>query len=88
MQHGVVELVTIMIAVAIISAWEVVGTRRQGHEEVEMLSQITATFSVGLCAKSEGSTVCQTTETHTIHVVGITHLPGKPHLLRILDSDS
>lgn len=47
-------------------------TRRQGHEEVEVSSQINATFSVGLCAKSEGSTVCQTTKTRTIHVVGIT----------------
>lgn len=39
-----------------------------------MLSQITATFSVGLCVKSEGSTVCQTTETHTVNVVGIVHM--------------
>nr|XP_020456910.1 putative interleukin-17 receptor E-like isoform X2 [Monopterus albus] len=45
-------------------AWEVVVTR----EEVKMLSHITATFSVGLCVKSAGSAVCQTTETHTVHV--------------------
>lgn len=49
-------------------------TRRQGQENVTMLSQITATFSVGLCVKSERSTVCQVTETHTMQVVGITHL--------------
>lgn len=49
-------------------------TGRQGHEDVKMLSQITATFSVGLCVKSEGSTVCQTTETHTMNVVGIVHM--------------
>nr|XP_046235075.1 putative interleukin-17 receptor E-like [Scatophagus argus] len=48
--------------------WEVVVTRRQDHEDVKMLSQITATFSVGLCAKSEGSSACQITETHTVHV--------------------
>ncbi|XP_070848365.1 interleukin-17 receptor E-like protein isoform X1 [Chaetodon trifascialis] len=49
-------------------AWEVVVTRGQGIEDVKMLSQITATFSVGLCEKSKGSAACQTTETHTIHV--------------------
>ncbi|XP_044042331.1 putative interleukin-17 receptor E-like [Siniperca chuatsi] len=49
-------------------AWEVVVMRRQGHEDVKMSSQITATFSVGLCVKSEGSTVCQVTKTHTMHV--------------------
>ncbi|XP_045927724.1 putative interleukin-17 receptor E-like [Micropterus dolomieu] len=49
-------------------AWEVMVTRRQGQENVTMLSQITATFSVGLCVKSERSTVCQVTETHTMQV--------------------
>ncbi|XP_054480805.1 uncharacterized protein il17rel isoform X2 [Anoplopoma fimbria] len=49
-------------------AWEVVVTRQQGQEDVKMLSQITATFSVGLCVKSEGSTACQITNTHTMHV--------------------
>ncbi|KAM9334628.1 interleukin-17 receptor E-like protein [Symphorus nematophorus] len=49
-------------------AWEVVLMRGQGHEELKMLSQITATFSVGLCVKSEGSTGCQVTRTHTVHV--------------------
>lgn len=48
-------------------AWEVVATGRQGHEDVKMLSQIAAEFSVGLCEKSKGSAVCQITETHTIH---------------------
>lgn len=47
-------------------------TRRQGQEDVKMLSQITATFSVGLCVRSEGSTMCQITDTNTVHVVGIT----------------
>ncbi|KAA8580037.1 putative interleukin-17 receptor E-like [Etheostoma spectabile] len=46
-------------------AWEMIVTRQQGQEDIEMLSQITATFSVGLCAKSEASTVC---DTHTMHV--------------------
>ncbi|XP_037615755.1 putative interleukin-17 receptor E-like isoform X1 [Sebastes umbrosus] len=49
-------------------AWEVVVTRRQGQEDVKMLSQITATFSVGLCVRSEGSTMCQITDTNTVHV--------------------
>ena len=53
-------------------AWEVVVTRQQGQEDVKMLSRITATFSVGQCVKSEGSTGCQITDTHTMHVVGIT----------------
>lgn len=47
-------------------AWKVV--RQEDEEDVKMLSQITATFSVELCVKAEGSTVCQLTETHTIHV--------------------
>ncbi|XP_068572858.1 interleukin-17 receptor E-like protein [Cebidichthys violaceus] len=49
-------------------AWEVVVMRQHGQEDVKMLSQITATFSVGLCAKSEGLTVCQIADTHTMHV--------------------
>ncbi|XP_034382669.1 putative interleukin-17 receptor E-like isoform X2 [Cyclopterus lumpus] len=49
-------------------AWKVVATRQQGQEDVKMLSQITATFSVGLCVRSEGSTVCQITDTHIMHV--------------------
>ncbi|XP_068442981.1 interleukin-17 receptor E-like protein [Clinocottus analis] len=49
-------------------AWKVVVTRQQGRKDVKMLSQITATYSVGLCVKSEGSTVCQVTDTHTMHV--------------------
>ncbi|XP_070785280.1 interleukin-17 receptor E-like protein [Enoplosus armatus] len=48
--------------------WEVDGMRRHGQEDVQMSSQITATFSVGLCEKSAGFTECQITETHTIHV--------------------
>lgn len=54
---------------------------QQGHEKVKMLAQTSATFSVGLCVKSAESGLCQITETHTLHVVSITHLPGKPHLL-------
>lgn len=49
-------------------AWEVVVTRRQGHEDAKLLSQITATFSVGLCEKSGGSSVCQITDTRLMHV--------------------
>lgn len=49
-------------------AWEVVVTRRQGHEDIKVLSQITASFSVELCEKSEGSAVCQITDTHLMHV--------------------
>lgn len=59
-------------------------TRQQDHEEVRMMSQISATFSVGLCVKSAGPAVCQITKTHTVHVVGITcTCQGKPHLLLI-----
>ncbi|XP_008280058.1 putative interleukin-17 receptor E-like [Stegastes partitus] len=49
-------------------AWEVTETRQHGHEEVKMSSQITATFSVGLCVKSAGSSDCPVTKTHTVHV--------------------
>lgn len=54
-------------------AWELVTTRTEGREEVKMLSQISANFSVGLCVKSKGSPECQTTETHNVQVVGATH---------------
>lgn len=63
------------------TAWEVGVTRNQEHEEVKMLSQITATFSVGLCTKPEGSPVCQTADTHSVHVVGIIPLLEKISLL-------
>ena len=46
--------------------------RQQSHDDVKMLSQITATFSVALCEKSEASTECQITDTRTMHVVGFT----------------
>ncbi|KAM6961527.1 interleukin-17 receptor E-like protein [Tautogolabrus adspersus] len=49
-------------------AWEFTVTRHRGHEDVNMLSQITADFSIGLCVKSGGSTECNITETHTVHV--------------------
>ena len=52
--------------------------RQQGHEEVKMFSQINATFSVGLCVKSEASPICQTTETHSVRVVSVVHLPWEP----------
>lgn len=63
-----------MIAVRLFPAWEVVVRRQLGHEEVKMLAQTTATFSVGLCVKSAESGLCQITEIHTVHVVGITHV--------------
>ncbi|XP_076008037.1 interleukin-17 receptor E-like protein [Genypterus blacodes] len=46
-------------------AWEM---RRQGHQEVHMRSQITASFSVGVCVKSGPSHVCGPEHTHTVHV--------------------
>ncbi|XP_023121651.2 putative interleukin-17 receptor E-like isoform X1 [Amphiprion ocellaris] len=49
-------------------AWEVSVTRQQGHKEMKMSSQINATFSVGLCVKSEGSSECHATETQSVHV--------------------
>ncbi|KAM9328386.1 interleukin-17 receptor E-like protein [Pholidichthys leucotaenia] len=49
-------------------AWEVAVVRSDGHEEVKMLSQVTATFSVKLCVKSAGSPVCETTKTSSVHV--------------------
>lgn len=49
-------------------AWELTLTRQQGHEEVKMLSQITATFSVGLCVKSAASPMCQSTKKHSVNV--------------------
>ncbi|KAK5849218.1 hypothetical protein PBY51_008875 [Eleginops maclovinus] len=53
---------------ATFKAWEVVVMRQQVKDDVKMLSHITATFSVGQCVKSEGSTGCQITNTHTMHV--------------------
>ncbi|KAE8281482.1 hypothetical protein D5F01_LYC20469 [Larimichthys crocea] len=49
-------------------AWEVVVTKKEGHEDVTMSSQINATFSVGLCVKSEESSECRVTKTHIMHV--------------------
>uniref|UniRef100_A0A3Q3LEC7 Interleukin 17 receptor E-like n=1 Tax=Mastacembelus armatus TaxID=205130 RepID=A0A3Q3LEC7_9TELE len=49
-------------------AWEVFVKRQQGGEEVKMLSQISATFSVGLCAKTADPAVCQITGTRIVHV--------------------
>uniref|UniRef100_A0A1A8C373 Interleukin 17 receptor E n=1 Tax=Nothobranchius kadleci TaxID=1051664 RepID=A0A1A8C373_NOTKA len=51
-----------------IKAWEVVMTREQGQEDLQLQSMITATFSLGLCTKSGGSSKCQTTKTKTVHV--------------------
>lgn len=68
------KLLGVTITVQSLAAWEVVATGRQGHEDVKMLSQIAAEFSVGLCERSKGSAVCQITETHTIHAVGIAPL--------------
>ncbi|TKS90966.1 putative interleukin-17 receptor E-like [Collichthys lucidus] len=55
-------------------AWEVVVTKKEGHEDVTMSSQINATFSVGLCVKSEESPECRVTKTHIMHLVGTTRL--------------
>lgn len=52
-----------------IQAWQLVATRREGREEVKIVSQISATFSVGLCVRSEGSPACQTADTHSVQVV-------------------
>ncbi|XP_061570346.1 putative interleukin-17 receptor E-like [Cololabis saira] len=65
----------------LIKAWDVVVKGQQGPEEAQLLSQIEASFSVGLCVKSKGSSECQTTETHSVHVgkhraVDL-NLPGK-----------
>ncbi|XP_078138346.1 interleukin-17 receptor E-like protein [Centroberyx gerrardi] len=49
-------------------AWEVGVTKREGHQEVVMLSRISSTFSVGVCVKSGGSVVCEPTDTHTVYV--------------------
>ncbi|XP_028256672.1 putative interleukin-17 receptor E-like [Parambassis ranga] len=49
-------------------AWSIVETSTQGLEEVKMVSEITARFSVGQCVKSAGSPVCQATETHSVFV--------------------
>ncbi|XP_062300203.1 putative interleukin-17 receptor E-like [Scomber scombrus] len=49
-------------------ALEVAVKIQQGHREVKMLSQINATFSVGLCVKSATSPMCQTTETHYLRL--------------------
>ncbi|KAK2883194.1 hypothetical protein Q8A73_022127 [Channa argus] len=49
-------------------AWEVVMRRHKGHEEVKVVSQTAASFSVGLCAKAAGSAKCQIKEKHTVHV--------------------
>ncbi|CAN9508282.1 unnamed protein product [Ophioblennius macclurei] len=48
-------------------AWEVVVMKAEGHSKVSILSQITATFSVGLCVKSAGSHECHVTETQALH---------------------
>lgn len=64
------------------SAWELVTTRTEGREEVKMLSQISANFSVELCVKSEGSPECQTIETHNVQAVGATHSQRRWHFLK------
>ncbi|KAM4614606.1 interleukin-17 receptor E-like protein [Polymixia lowei] len=50
-------------------AWDVAVMERAGHEEIVMLSQITASFSVSVCVKSEGSPACHPIDAHTVHVV-------------------
>lgn len=61
-----------IIIISVLPAWEVTVTRQQGQEGVNLLSRTTGVFSVELCVKSEESTVCKITETHTVHVVSIT----------------
>ncbi|XP_056133839.1 interleukin-17 receptor E-like [Lampris incognitus] len=47
--------------------WEAeVLASASGHQEVLMLSQITATFSVGVCVRSERSPLCQPIDTLTV----------------------
>ncbi|XP_024863518.1 putative interleukin-17 receptor E-like isoform X2 [Kryptolebias marmoratus] len=50
-----------------LKVWNVVLTRQQGHDELQLLSQTKATFSLGLCVKSAGSSECRTTKTHMVH---------------------
>lgn len=68
------ELLSLTIDMCLFSAWKLFVSRGQSQDHVKVLSQTTASFSVRLCAKSNGSTVCQATETHTMHVVGATHM--------------
>uniref|UniRef100_A0A3Q0RL92 Interleukin-17 receptor C/E N-terminal domain-containing protein n=1 Tax=Amphilophus citrinellus TaxID=61819 RepID=A0A3Q0RL92_AMPCI len=67
----------IMTDIIYVSA--LVATGREGREEVKIMSQISATFSVGLCVRSEGSPACQTAETHSVQVVGPTRSHQRRH---------
>ncbi|KAF7655080.1 hypothetical protein LDENG_00061040 [Lucifuga dentata] len=49
-------------------AWEMAVIKQQGQQEVDLLSHKPATFSVGVCAKSGRSHMCQPRHTHTVHV--------------------
>uniref|UniRef100_A0A3Q3W4D0 Interleukin-17 receptor C/E N-terminal domain-containing protein n=1 Tax=Mola mola TaxID=94237 RepID=A0A3Q3W4D0_MOLML len=69
-----VKLLSLTIDMCSFLAWKLFVSRGQSQDHVKVLSQTTASFSVRLCAKSNGSTVCQATETHTMHVVGATHM--------------
>ncbi|XP_029969851.1 putative interleukin-17 receptor E-like isoform X2 [Salarias fasciatus] len=51
-----------------LQAWEVVVMAAEGQRKVNLLSQITATFSVGLCVKPAASHECHVTETHSLQV--------------------
>lgn len=52
--------------------WQVVA-RGHGPRDVRLLSQINATFSVGLCAEDKRSASC--VETHTLQVVRMQEIP-------------
>uniref|UniRef100_A0A3P9JXF9 Interleukin-17 receptor C/E N-terminal domain-containing protein n=1 Tax=Oryzias latipes TaxID=8090 RepID=A0A3P9JXF9_ORYLA len=51
-----------------IKAWDFVVTNKQGHRDVQLVSQIPATFSVGFCGRSANST-CQKNSRSSVHVL-------------------
>lgn len=48
--------------------WELSVTRSEGHDDVMMMSRITANFSVERCVRSEGSPECLINKTQIVHV--------------------
>ncbi|KAF6719655.1 putative interleukin-17 receptor E-like [Oryzias melastigma] len=54
-------------------AWDVVVTSRQGHQDVQLVSQVPATFSVGLCGRSANAT-CQEDARNVVRVLNATNL--------------
>ncbi|KAM3587341.1 uncharacterized protein V6R79_002591 [Siganus canaliculatus] len=53
-----------------LQAWEIITpVINSGHEDLKILSQVTATFSVALCKKTEGSVACDSIEpAQVVHV--------------------